>query len=293
PRLLNGVWTAGSTDGSGPTMQITPDGLASLNFWDPRIANYGCAIAVPGLEADSSGSVDNSTGSGGGVAPGDPGLAVRDECTDKPGAAMSQAEVTDQFKELMQALGVDPSNYEFESMDSGMVDSGYVTAYEVVDGQRSGASWNASYVGKDLQSMYGALAPMQSLGDYTVVSPSAAVERLGDPRYGMGFSGGPIPYGPMPAEAGVALKGVSDVPPAPLDKPVMMPTPTLPTTVQPGDDFDWPVQEVTITQARLGIAMYTQTDGATVLLPTYELSGGDEMTWTVVAVDDASLNFGQ
>ena len=192
----------------------------------------------------------------------------------------------------MSALGVDASGYEFEVGDYGTPSAAYVTAFQVVDGQRSGATWSVTLLGREIQSVNGGLAPLISLGSYDVVSPTTAVDRLSDPRYGFGFVGGPMPYGveSSMASMGMMEKNADFVGPAP-DRAVAS-NPGLPPVVQPGSSFSWPVQQVTISKARLGLAMYTQTDGSTVLLPTYELSDSDGQPWSVVAVDDKSLDFG-
>ena len=76
-------------------------------------------------------------------------------------------------------------------------------------------------------------------------------------------------------------------------RPWQHPEPRLPPTMEPGDPFSWPVTEITITDARLGLAMYTQPDGSAVLLPTYQLAADDDSAWSVVAVADSSLNFAE
>ena len=289
PTLVDGSWIVGSNDGTGPTLQLMPDGMASLNFWDPTMDPYGCAVAVPEGDGMSVGAPDGSSANSGGST--DPVKPPVPDCTKRgPNAPQGDAAVA-QVKDLLTALGVDSAGYEFEAMDYGTSDSSYVIAYQVVDNQRSGATWSVSFVGRQIQSAYGGLAPLVSLGTYDVVSAATAVDRLSDPRYGMGFWGGPMPYYAMDsAVAGPAMKSGDD-PAVTSGDTVAAPRPTLPPTVQPGDQFSWPVQTVTITKGRLGVALYTQADGSTVLIPTYELSDGDGSTWSVVAVDDASLDF--
>ncbi len=48
---------------------------------------------------------------------------------------------------------------------------------------------------------------------------------------------------------------------------------------------------MTITDARLGLAVQHQPDGAAVLLPAYELSDAAGNVWSVVAVVDDQLDF--
>ena len=70
--------------------------------------------------------------------------------------------------------------------------------------------------------------------------------------------------------------------------------PTLPTEapapMTPGAKFGWPVASVVITKAQLGFAQYVQTNGAVVLIPTYQLSGDDGGVRSVVAVVNSSLD---
>ena len=68
------------------------------------------------------------------------------------------------------------------------------------------------------------------------------------------------------------------------------PKPTVPTTPSTGSKFSWPVTDVTIVKADLGVAQYYQPNGSVVLLPTYQLTGSDKSTWTVIAVTDSALD---
>jgi hypothetical protein len=50
------------------------------------------------------------------------------------------------------------------------------------------------------------------------------------------------------------------------------------------------VAQVTIVKADLGIAQYYEPNGSIVLLPTYQLTGSDKSTWTVIALDKSALD---
>ena len=188
---------------------------------------------------------------------------------------------------------MDPNAFQFGTSDYGTPNASYVMAYQVVDGQRSGAAWNVTLVGRKIQSAYGGLAPVVSLGSYDVVSPLTAVDRLSDPRYGLGFSVGPMPLGLEATAADSAVKSVGSTTAGPVTGSVVASQPTLPPTVSPGSRFSWPVQEVTITKSRLGLAMYGQTDGSTVLLRPMNSPTQMGRRANVVAVDDGSLDFSQ
>ena len=63
----------------------------------------------------------------------------------------------------------------------------------MLDGQLTGVSANVTVVADGIQSVYAPLAPMVELGTYDVVSATEAVERLGDPRFGISGGGGVMP----------------------------------------------------------------------------------------------------
>jgi hypothetical protein len=156
----------------------------------------------------------------------------------------------------------------------------------VVDGQRTGGAWSFSIVATGLQSLYGSLAPTVALGDYDVVSPTDAVARLTDPRFGPSYGG----MMPMAARGDDLAQGddaqsSAEIAPGPSDEP------TVPATPDAGSPLAWPVQHVTIVSARLGLASTTLPTGAAVLVPTYELSDADGAVWTVIAVADDDLDF--
>ncbi|MGN7704650.1 hypothetical protein [Cellulosimicrobium sp. 22601] len=198
------------------------------------------------------------------------------------GAPVSAEAATSELLGVLEALGVDPTEVEVvveDLADASDAQQGrFLNAYEVVDGRRTGLSWNATFSGAGLGSLYGPLAPRVAIGSYDVVSPAEAVDRLGDPRFG---GGGMIAFA---REDGTA-QAVPEIAPAEPEAP------TVPPTVGEGARFAWPVTDVTITDARLGHAVQYQPDGAAVLLPAYELSDADGNVWSVVAVVDDRLDF--
>ncbi|QJW35754.1 hypothetical protein [Cellulosimicrobium protaetiae] len=261
-----GSLVVGSTDWTGPTVSLQPDGLASVSFNDPTKDPWGCVVVTP-MPADGAGSDGSSTEPGG--------------CEESDhGAPPSGADAVERLRDLLGSLGLDAAGYEVvaeeQVADQEAPRATTVTAYEVVDGQRTGTQWSATYSGAGLASLYGGLAPRVAIGAYDVVSPADAVERLGDPRFG---GGGMIAWAREGAEA------------VPEIAPVEPEEPTVPPTVGEGARFAWPVTDVTITDARLGLAVQYQPDGAAVLLPAYELSDAEGNVWSVVAVADAQLDF--
>ena len=290
PALVGGGWAVGPSDGSGRTLQLQPDGLASITFYDPALDVYGCPTPdEQGSGAASSGAPAGTDPSLGTAQPA-PAPKPAQPCTvSTVGPAPQAADAIAKAKTLIGSLGVDAGGFQYAAQGSGSPQTSYVTASQVVGGERTGASWNIGLVGAGVQSLNGFLAPVVSLGQYDVLSARAAAARLTDPRFGVSY-GGPVMYaegkGAQPGPATLA-DGASTA------SPQLVPAPnrTVGPVPRPGAPFGWPVTSVTLTTARLGLTLYTQPDGATVLLPAYELSSADGQTWPVVAVTDTHLDF--
>jgi hypothetical protein len=52
----------------------------------------------------------------------------------------------------------------------------------------------------------------------------------------------------------------------------------------------WPVRDVEIVSARLGIASHWQQDGSVSVVPTYEFTDAAGGIWPVIAVAESSLD---
>lgn len=295
PVLQYGAWTVGAQDGSGPSLSLQPDGTAGLSYFDPTRDPWSCTASAP----DRPGEGATAAGSAGAVPEGaaaevvpapepatlDPALVdpalpsvVGPSCDPAAGPAPTGDAATSAARDLLGALGVDPDGFQYEVVDTGDARSSTVTAYQVLDGQQTGLTWSVTLVADGVQSLYGSLAPLVDLGEYPVVGAATAVERLNDPRFGSG-SGGVMPL----ARAEVADETAGSSSSASGD-------PTVPPTARPGDPIPWAVQQVTITGARLGVGQVTGADGSALLVPAYELSDADGSTWSVVAVDEGSLD---
>ena len=270
PVRQDGYWQVGPNDGTGPSLTVSPDGVASFSFYDPTKDPYYCPSPAPE-------QVDPAASDPALSDPATSGLAPQ-ECVERDlGPAPQGDDAVNRTAELMRGVGADPAAYELVAENWGDTVWTYVTAYQVVDGKRSGMQWSAAFTGEGVSSFSGMLAPVVALGEYDVISPADAVARLTDPRFGAGF-GGPILY----AEGDEATMGGSEG---------AMPEPTVPPSPAPGAAISWPVNEVTIVSARLGLAAQYLATGATVLVPSYELTDSDGGVWGVVAVADAELDF--
>lgn len=250
PRWSYGAWMVGPEDGQGPTVWLSADGSAYFSYNDPRVDPWRCDVASDGTEA----------------------------CPTPPATQLSDEQARAALLDVMSRIGLDGAAYEVEVQPATGEDPvRWATAYQVVDGRRTGVQLSASVADQGVAWVDGALAQPVSIGEYPVVSPAEAVERLADPR----FSGSswPIAYA---EEAG------------PLDEPVQPaqdePTPP-PGPPAPGAAISWPVSEVTITEARLGLAQHHQRDGSVLVLPTYELADAQGNAWSVLAVADDAIDF--
>lgn len=266
PRFDDGMWSVGSANWTGPSVQLFPDGSAGLSYHDPTKDVWWCPPPVDDPELLREMQEDPQAGME---------LSVEEPCSEQDlGAAPTGEAAVREVVDVLAALGLDPADFEVVAEEYGDAAWSYVTAYRVVDGQRTEVTWNATFSGAGLQSLYGATAPLIDLGEYDVVSPAAAVARLSDPRFGASWSG------PIAMEGGdVALYDDAHE------------EASLPAALSPGSRIGWPIDEVTIVDARLGVALHTNPDGAALLVPTYELVSDTGGVWTVIAVSDAALDF--
>ncbi|GEL99806.1 hypothetical protein [Cellulomonas terrae] len=274
PRLEYGTWSVGPNDGSGASVSLSPDGTASLSYYDPTRDPWNCVRSAP----DSVGEPAEDA-AGGDVAVPEPAIVdPSGECTSDAPAPTGDAAVA-QAKDVLASVGVDPAGYQFSaSTDPASPQVTNVTASQVIADQQTGVTASVTLVADGVQSLYAPLAPLVELGSYDVVSATDAVARLMDPRFGASGGGGVMP---LAAEGMRADDSVSSVP---VD-------PTVPATPAAGSPLAWPVQEVTLVSARLGVALTTLPTGASVLVPTYELADADGVTWSVIAVVDEQLDF--
>jgi hypothetical protein len=263
-------WVVGAQDGSGPSVSLMGDGVASVSYSDP--AAYPSCDASVSAAAETAGEVQSDAG---GAKP-DVG------CTPTVPADLGATEAIARSTEVMSRIGVDPAGFDLTSPDDG-AGSGYrtVLATASVAGQATaGPQWTFSFVGDRLASFYGALAPLVGLGQYPVVSPAEAVARMNDPRFGA--MPGAYPADVQPA-VGTAEPGI----PADPDSGTV----TAPAAPTPGAPVAWPVTEITLTGAALGLIGHYQADGSTLLLPSWTMTDDAGSTWTVVAVSDDRLDF--
>lgn len=252
PELKDGAWVVGPQDGTAPMLSVSLD--ATLGFWysDPRINPWDC---------------------GDGTGPCVP-----------TGALPSEQAAIDALRAVVVAAGKDPAAFEFTADTWEGAASTPAQAWPVVDGQRLDQSWTLELTADGVLSASGALAGLVPLGDYPVVSEQEAFERLSDPRFGAQVSA--MPYA-MREEAVTAEADDSVA----TDAPTWVPPTEPPATPADGTAVSWPVNDVEIVSARLGLSSQWQPDGSVLVVPAYEFTDADGGTWSVIAVADAKLDF--
>ena len=297
PVVANGTWVVGAQDGTGPMVSLMLDGMSNFYSYDPSADPRSC-ISVEPMPAPAASDAPLGV-------PSTPCPTV------EPKRGPSADDAIAVAKGVMKDVGIDPAGFVWTGDDTSDTVLTYVTGAQVVDGQQTGAMWWISVAhGNRIANANGSLAPLVSLGTYDVVSAQEAVARLNDPVYS-GFYGGPMPMMGDATAKSSRSEGVAEAGPAvaadgsagssdgsggsgtttTTSEPV---APTLPTEapapMTPGAKFGWPVASVVITKAQLGFAQYVQTNGAVVLIPTYQLSGDDGGVRSVVAVVNSSLD---
>lgn len=303
PRAEWGSWVVGSTDGTGPSVTFGADGMATLWFYDPGRDPSACGAGLPEQldGAGGSGAAEPGVAEPGVVAPGSaattepaPDVSVlpaprpqpADPSVCDPGSTPTGDAAVAAARDLVERLGVDTAAYEFTvGEDTGLPGLVTVQGAQVVDGTQTGVVWSVGLAGDGVQSASGPLASLVDLGTYDVVSAAEAVDRLNDPRFGAS-SGAVVPLARAAAEAGVADDAMAGAP----AEPQPAAEPTVPPVPAPGSPLAWPVEHVTLVDARLGVTLLTAADGATLLVPAWELTDADGGTWSVVAVVEDRLD---
>ncbi len=297
PRGEWGQWVVGMADGTGPSVTVGGDGMANLWFYDPTRDPSACRSGLPERpDAGTGAGVDGSSAATAEPAAPDvsilpvPQPAPADPSVCDPGATPTGDAAVAAARDLVGRLGVDTAGFEFAvTEESGVPGLVLVQGTQVVDGTQTGVAWSVGLAGEGVQSASGPLAPLVELGTYDVVGAAEAVDRLNDPRFGASF-GGVMPLARAATEGTAAQDGTAlAVPVEPEPAPA---EPTVPPVPAPGSPIAWPVQEVTLVDARLGVTLLSTPDGASLLVPAWELTDADGQTWSVVAVAEDQLDLG-
>lgn len=260
---VDGDWVVGSTDWTGPSLRLSPDGQASFSYNDPSQDPYACAVPEPAAAPDDGGAASSDT-------------SVADCKAGQGPAAPKGDAATTIARDTLTAMGFNTSAMTFEPSTEDSAVS-WVSAYLLIDGKKSTVMWSVNLTSDGVYSVYGPAASVISLGEYPIISPVAAVARMSDPRFGVQGGFFPMPY-------------AAKTEPAPPDGASAMPT--VPGTPGPGQALSWPIDKVTLVESEIIASSYYQSDGSIILAPTYQLTDTTGNQWTVLAVADSALNFG-
>ncbi|WP_173924478.1 hypothetical protein [Agromyces sp. Marseille-P2726] len=203
----------------------------------------------------------------------DPWRCAPDATACEPtGTAPTEVAAIDAMRSLVSASGRDADAFEYTSEVYEGSLTRTVQAWPLIDGQRTDQGWYLELAEGGVLNASGSLAATVSLGDYPIVSEQEAFERLSDPRFGPQVTAMPFSAQQAPMEFGTAGE-----------------PPAAPTG---GTALSWPVNEVEIVEARLGLATHWQVTGGVLLVPAYEFTDAAGGTWSVIALADSMLDFG-
>ncbi|RZU65860.1 hypothetical protein EV379_2198 [Microterricola gilva] len=282
--------SSGLSTAAGSAAAYTYDARAASNA--ESVAALGAALGIEGTPVLKDGSWQ--LGPQDGTAPylsvgldGTLGFYFNDplinpwQCADAaescaPPADLPGADAAiDALRSLITSVGRDPASFEYTSETWEGSFTRPAQAWPVVNGQRLDQSWNLELTSSGVVNASGSLADIVALGDYPIVSEQEAFERLSDPRFGAQMTAMPIAFrGPQ------AATSTEWVPPT-----------EPPATPGAGTTVSWPVNEVEIVSARLGLSSQWQPDGSVLVVPAYEFTDADGGTWSVIAVADSMLDF--
>ncbi len=265
---FNVVWRVGPEDGTAPAIWVYDDAQLSWNYnaaWSDVEARTDCVVAF-----DSDG---NEIG----------------ECPEPepPAGVPSGDEAERRARELLSAIGVDPSSLAFETFADEWFAS--VTATDASDPRSGFRAWNIGFGAQGvMQYAGGSLATPEAVGPYPLVDLETAVARLSD---GSGWYGG---YGGPAVDTAIAI-----------DEPVAVDIPegdvaggdgevvgaeSLPAESLPVEE-PMPVEDpepvvVTLVDVQPDLWWAWDVDGSVWLLPAYRFIDSDGGSTTVPAVTD-------
>lgn len=302
PAEYGGGWVIGSTDYTGPSLQIGTDGM--LSWWyNPGPMDGGREIAEgcvqPGVAVDpvagggtdaSSGTATPDTATIDSGAPVDT-TVVEETCVviepTPPANVPDKAEAETLFRGLLADWGYDADSVTLETYADDW--GAYVTGFLSLGGFRSPASVSAGF-GEDgaITWASGTLAAAAPAGEYPLVSVDEAITRLNDRTGKWGWFGGWMAY----AKGGVAMDtAVSSTGSATVGAPVDPVTDTVAPDMMPPETMPEPEEiAVEFTSVSMELTTVWGEDGSIYVLPAYSFTAADGTTATMVAVGEEYLD---
>jgi hypothetical protein len=261
------AWQVGPDDGSAPALYVGSDGLSSWYFSGPWAATSGGSCAGVDLPAEAP------------DAPED-GVRPIEECVaPEPPAGVPTADQAEaKARELLTALGEDPTTYQFETYADEWAAS--VTTTTTVDGLRWPVGYGFGFGAEGaLQWANGFLADPVATGPYPLIDLDGALARLAEQNgmWGYGFGAGVAADARAAEEAAAAEEAGAETvaddvatEPAPSDVDVPAAEPVVATLVDVSADLWW----------------VWDTDNSVWLLPAYTFTDTNGLSFTVPAVTD-------
>ena len=286
PHEQDGTWVVGGDDDSDPVLHLEADG--SVSYSDPALRDLLCLPVEPMTEPGSGAAPAPSSGSSGSGSSGSL------DCSDADTPAPPDAQAT--FVRFLTDAGLDPQSYDVDVAEAG--GSATVTGTLRADGKPTEVTISATVVADGIAAVWGNIATPYDLGEYPLISPDEAVQRLSDPRFASGGSG--IVATPDPRFAASSSGVVATPDPRfgtgssdqSTSSPAHPPAPAEP--LSPGAPVPWSLRQVQITTAELTVVS-ARTSAGVLLLPGYALTGtsagGAEGTWTVPALAEDAFDF--
>jgi hypothetical protein len=145
-----------------------------------------------------------------------------------------------------------------------------VSASRIVEDNVTVVTSSVTVSAKGILYAHGPTAPVESLGEYPIVSPAEAADRLNDPVYAPAY----------------ATKAASEVDYRQHDDPATEP-PALPAA---GTKVPWGITEFEISSARLGLALMTSIRDERFLAPAYEFTDTEGNVWSVLALAESEID---
>lgn len=265
PEEENGTWVVGD-DGDSATLRLHPAGL--LEYADPGLQTWNCQPGQPQTEPDAPTS-----------APQEDGQSAAADCADADVPAPPDAAET--FAAFLTDAGLDAEQYEIHTDDSGP--GATVSATLRLGELESDLRIAATIVPDGIATVGGTVATPTDLGEYPLIGPAEAVDRLMDPRFSGSADALAVPD-PGFTDRTDSSSGVVTVPDPRFSGPAL----------SAGSSVPWPVRQVQITTAELTLVSVLTSSGVLVL-PSYQLTGTDsegaEGTWTVPALTEDDFDF--
>jgi hypothetical protein len=252
-----------STDGSKPVAAIYQDQMLSFYAYNNERSPWNC---VRQEEIDSS------------TKPGAYPPDVR-VCTDEDSKPASKAEAERIFARVLAALGIKASEVSEVQVDTGSPQVIMIQGNAKVGGTETNMQRLAvSVSAKGLFNISGIAAKPVQFDGYEIVGAKTAALRS---QWSKWSALGPNPFGDWgvyPMERDVISERSMTLPPS------------FMVDGKPG--ITTYLQTIDVSKARLGLVTYYADNGSTLLLPAWVYTADDGREWSMIALADKYVKFG-